>query len=426
MTLLKGKTVQQFQRATTQRTLALLCVTGGTAALVVAEPALSAPALSAPAMLAGSTDAYLSSPSLVHKTATSKKSFAIVAKVGDLVITNHQVDARSTLLLQGSPAVGKYFKDNIQNRWKSLAGSETFRKKLSEYVKSKRPTTREEANKYAKEYAISRQQSLAKIVRGEAVANARKGVKDNALKDLIDERLKLYEAQRMNVAISEDRVKEIFADIAKKNNKSVPEFETHLRKSGVSPNTLRDKIRADQSWAAVIRKQFGFQLHMMQSNLDRYMGQSEGDGSGDAMLDVKKMILTSSGGASDLAMNIKQAEALRGSIDGCDSLARTASQVAGSRIEDVGKKRASEIAEPMRTLLQNAKDGELLPPQIGTGGSVELWVLCGRSSAPGQTAQAGAGRKTSSSIDEQRQNEFQILAKRHLNDLRREVPIEYR
>ncbi len=366
-------------------------------------------------------------PPLLHKTATSKKSFAIVAKVGDLVITNHQVDARSTLMLQGSPAVGKYFKENIQNRWKSLANSEAFRNKLAEYVKSKNPTTREEANKYAKEYAMSRQQSLAKIVQGEAMSNARKGVKESALKELIDERLKLYEAQRMNVAISDDAVKEIFSDLAKRNNKSVAEFEDQLRKSGVSPNTLRDKIRADQSWAAVIRKQFGFQLHMMQSNLERYMGQAEGEGGSDAVLEVKKLILTSAGGASDLGMNLKQAEALRGSIDGCDGLASTAGQVSGSRLEDLGKKRASEIAEPMRTLLQNAKDGELLPPQIGSGGSVELWVLCGRSSAPAQTAQAeaGGGRKTSS-IDDQRQKEFQILAKRHLNDLRREVPIEYR
>lgn len=418
--------MQQFQRASAQRTLALICV-AGTAPLLLTVPSSAAPTHPQSTAILGSIDRDDTARALLHKTATSKKSFAIVAKVGDLVITNHQVDARSTLLLQGSPAVGKYFKDNIQNRWKSLANSESFRNKLAEYVKSKRPTTREEANEYAKEYAMSRQQSLAKIVRGEAISNARKGVKDKALKELIDERLKLYEAQRMNVAISDDAVKEIFASIAQKNNKTVPEFEDQLRKSGVSPNTLRDKIRADQSWAAVIRKQFGFQLHMMQSNLERYMGQAEGEGGSDAMLEVKKLILTSAGGASDLGVNLKQAEALRGSIDGCDGLASTASQVSGSRLEDLGKKRASEIAEPMRTLLQNAKDGELLPPQIGSGGSVELWVLCGRSSAPGQAAQAGAGggRKTSS-IEDQRQKEFQILAKRHLNDLRREVPIEYR
>ena len=164
---------------------------------------------------------------------------------------------------------------------------------------------------------------------------------------------------------------------------------------------------------------------MMQSNLDRYLGQSNTGSVGDAMIDSKKIVLGSSGGAADLAANIQQAENLRTRISGCASLQQAAGSVPGARVENIGNKRANEIQEPVRTLLMNAKPGELIPPQIGNSGSVELWVLCSRKSAE-PAAGASANAQTTSAIDKQRQREFQILARRHLNDLRREVHIEYR
>jgi len=398
----------------------VLCISA--ASLTMSERSEAATA--ATALATQHSDARTRSPAAtqLHRIASSK-SFAIVAKVGDLVITNHQVDARSALLLQGSRDVGTYFKNNIQKRWKSLASSDSFRAKLTEYVRGKQPTSQKEAQKYAKQYAMSAQKRLAKKVRGEAISRAKKSIRKKALDDLIDERLKLYEAKRLNVLISDEKAKEVFSEVAKRNKKTVKEFEAQLRKGGVSPGTLRDKIKADHSWRQVIQKQFGFQLHMMQSNLERYIGQTSTGQSSEAMLEVQKLVLASPGGAADLAGNLKQADALRTTINGCGSLASAATTVPGSRVEKIGQRKSSEISEPMRTLLMNAAPGELIPPQIGSGGSVELWVLCSRKAA---TDGGAPGRRQPSAIDTQRQKEFQILARRHLNDLRREVHIEYR
>ena len=57
---------------------------------------------------------------------------------------------------------------------------------------------------------------------------------------------------------------------------------------------------------------------------------------------------------------------------------------------------------------------------INEKGGVELWVLCGR-----KTVEANK-TKRDAATQELRQRELQVLAKRHLNDLRRDAHIEYR
>lgn len=361
------------------------------------------------------------------------KSVEIVAKVGDLVITNVQVEARSGLLLQQSREVreeaGKkaqaFFKSQVQARWKKIASGDSFRNSLREYVMAKRPTSREEQEKYVKEFVRTRQKKLQQQLQAEARSHGMKAVqgtlKKRALDDLVEESLKLYEAKRLNVAASMEDAKKTFAAIAQRNNKSVAQFEADLRKTGVVPMTLRDKLRADESWRNVIRKRFGFQLAYMQSQLDQYLGES-GDGNeegGTLQLDVKRIRVGSSAGGAGLVKALQEAEQLSATIDGCEALPGAASAIPGARLEDLGQRPADEIPNPVvRELLAKSAIGKPIPPQID-GGNVDVWVLCGRERV------ADEQNNKRRDVDP-RQKEFELLARRHLNDLKREVRVEYR
>ncbi|MEL7049262.1 MAG: SurA N-terminal domain-containing protein, partial [Pseudomonadota bacterium] len=310
-------------------------------------------------------------------------SVKIVAKVGDLVITNFQVDARAALLMQQSAAIRKqagssaqsYFKKNVQKRWKKITQTDKFKKDLRDYVIGKKPTSREEQQKYIREFAQKRQRRLQKSLQKEALAHGQRAVggtlKKKALDNLIDESLKLYEAKRLSVLASYDEAKKSIAQIAQRNNKTVKEFEANLRKSGIQPMTLRDKIRADKSWQNVIRKQYGFQLAMMQSALDRYIDTAGGGNAtagGDVKLDVKRIRIASNDPGAGLVQALQQADGLRNRISGCQSLSGAASTVPGARFEDLGKRTADAIANPVvRELLKKAKVGEPIPPQIESG-----------------------------------------------------------
>ncbi len=79
----------------------------------------------------------------------------------------------------------------------------------------------------------------------------------------------------------------------------------------------------------------------------------------------------------------------------------------------------SSIPEPTRSLLLNARDGEMLPPTVSPG-SVELWAVCGRKVVKADD------QKREVAENSLRQKEFDILAKKHLKDLRQDAAIEYR
>jgi peptidyl-prolyl cis-trans isomerase SurA len=388
----------------------------------------------ATAPLAHSTRNSNAFPSHVHRT--KKRSVRIVAKVGDRVITNYQVEARSGLLLQRSPEIRKkmgekansYFKSVVRKRWEKIAKSDKFREELKAYVMAKRPTSREEQQKYIQEFARKRQKQLQKSLQGEARNQGMKAVqgslKKRALENLVEENLKLYEAQRQNVLADRSRADTMFKTLAQRNKKSVKEFSSFLRKSGIDPMTLKDQMQAEESWRNVIRKKFGFQLSMMQSALDKYLGaDSEGGnaGSSETSLEVSRVRLASLGGSAGLVTQLNAAERLRTHINGCKDLASAVSATPGARLEDMGQRSASQIDDPVvRSLLMNAKVGDAVPAQV-TSDAVELWILCGRSRQASDDNQKTAKR----SVDP-RQKEFELLARRHLNDVRREVRVEYR
>jgi peptidyl-prolyl cis-trans isomerase SurA len=69
--------------------------------------------------------------------------------------------------------------------------------------------------------------------------------------------------------------------------------------------------------------------------------------------------------------------------------------------------------------LWNAQDDEMLPATLSTAG-VELWAVCGRKVIPAQE------KERASAQNELQQKEFELMAKRHLKDLRQDAHIEYR
>ncbi|MEQ1716604.1 MAG: peptidylprolyl isomerase, partial [Hyphomicrobium sp.] len=110
---------------------------------------------------------------------------------------------------------------------------------------------------------------------------------------------------------------------------------------------------------------------------------------------------------------------MRAKFKDCKSTAQLAAGVAGVRFEDVGKRRPSSFSEPTRSLLLSAKDNEMLPPSVSEDG-VDLFAVCGREVIKAED------QKRTKAEGELKQKEFELLAKRHLKDLRQDAHIEYR
>ncbi|CAN5148600.1 peptidylprolyl isomerase [soil metagenome] len=106
-------------------------------------------------------------------------------------------------------------------------------------------------------------------------------LQQQALYDLIDDRLKLQELKRMEkerkaegkIIIPESEVDEEIADIAKRNNISPAQYIQVLGSWGVDQRTERERIRADKSWSYWIGGYYGRRVKISQTEIDATLNE---------------------------------------------------------------------------------------------------------------------------------------------------------
>jgi peptidyl-prolyl cis-trans isomerase SurA len=119
-----------------------------------------------------------------------------------------------------------------------------------------------------------------------------------------------------------------------------------------------------------------------------------------------------------LAKRYAEADGLRQRIGGCNAMGSLAKEV-NARFDDLKYIKPSAISEPTRSMLLNARDGDVLPPTT-TAGGIEIYAVCGRRSIKADE------KEREKAQEELAQKEFEIMAKRQLRDLRQDAHIEYR
>ncbi|MGF1629553.1 MAG: peptidylprolyl isomerase [Kiloniellaceae bacterium] len=96
---------------------------------------------------------------------------------------------------------------------------------------------------------------LAVIAAGvEDTQDIRQRLTPQVLNSLIDERLQMQEAKRLDIEVSDVQVAGALEQIAQQNNMTEGQFLTMLRNRGVIPTTLIDQIRAQIAWQAIIQR----------------------------------------------------------------------------------------------------------------------------------------------------------------------------
>lgn len=91
------------------------------------------------------------------------------------------------------------------------------------------------------------------------------------LNDLIEEQLKMQEARRLEIQVSQQEVDGGLAMIAKQNNLTIEQFRGAMEHDGISPATLERQIRAQIGWSKVVQKTMRPQVEITDSDVDDYI-----------------------------------------------------------------------------------------------------------------------------------------------------------
>jgi len=349
-------------------------------------------------------------PSAATKAGTPGTQ-SIVVLVNDEPITGYEIDERVALSLLGAPEM----QQRMQAKLKSPNINDQFKAFALKRLQANPPKTQAEQQARVKEL----QAQFVESLKAQVLADFKPAARQHALDELIEERLKIQEATRLNVVAEKVDIDRIVNGMAERNKMTPAQFAEHIGKMGANIAGMRQKIKVSLSWGDVIRHLYGHQIAVTSRDIDRLVATAEGQD--DVELRIHRILLAVPTNLDQkmVAKRMSDAEALRAKFDTCKNTSTLASSAGGARFDDLGVRRPGTISEPTRTLLLAARDNEMLPPALGEGG-IELWAVCSRKIIKAEDA------KRETAENELRQKEFEVLSKKHLKDLRQDAHIEYR
>jgi peptidyl-prolyl cis-trans isomerase SurA len=344
---------------------------------------------------------------------------AIVVLVNDEPITAYEIEQRALLIALNSSGD---MRAKLEARWQQMVKDPKTNERFQQLLRQKNVKTKEEAMALQKQFSIGLQKSTLEQLRREDRASKMPQFRKQAREELIEEHIKVQEAKRLGVDVGEEEAKRVLKEIAARNKMSEEQFADQIKNQGVDITTMSDKFRAQGAWREVVRRRFSMQIAITQGEVERKISATATESGEDAIeLQVTKITLPLPTGVDQatIARRFADAEALRRTYAGCKSMAELAKKAVDARFDDAKYIKPSSVKEPTRSLLLTAKDGDVLPPATAAGG-IELYAVCGRRALRADDKQREKAQ------NELAQQEFEILAKRHLRDLMQDAHIEYR
>jgi peptidyl-prolyl cis-trans isomerase SurA len=248
-------------------------------------------------------------------------------------------------------------------------------------------------------------------------------MRKKVIESLISERIQLQQATKNSVIVTDEQVNEVFGRVAKSNKMTEKQLVASFAQLGVDASTMKEQIRARLSWRQVVQRKFRGQVSINASQVDKAISDEEpADGqkkSVEFQLQRVRLALPNTPNQRTIANRLVEAERLRNRIRSCNNLKEVTKLVRKASIKSVGRKSADQLVQPTRAILLAAKEGQMTPPVITSSG-VESYIVCAKRSVVRNDQQR---RQVRSKLLSQ---EYDILARRHLRDLRQDAFVEYR
>lgn len=245
-----------------------------------------------------------------------------------------------------------------------------------------------------------------------------------ATEELIEERLKLQEAKRRGVSVSDSEVDQAFATIAGRTKMTASKLSEALSRSGVNPSTLKDRIRGEIMWGNVVRSRFRAQVNISEQDVVAAMLKKDKDTADDAKtteytLTQVIFVVPKSASSGTKSQRMQEAQKLRNRFTSCDSGLKLAEGLKEVVVKPVGVRLAPELPKQLTDLLDDVAVGHVTKP-IETGNGVEVYAVCDKKQLD---SDAGLRNQIEGEL---RNKEGALMSRRYLQELRRDAVIEYR
>lgn len=88
---------------------------------------------------------------------------------------------------------------------------------------------------------------------------------------LVDEVVRMQEARRLDLSVSQAEIDQGFATIAQQNNMEANQFRSMIERGGVDVGTMESQIRAQVAWSKVVQAKLRPQVIVTDSDIDNHL-----------------------------------------------------------------------------------------------------------------------------------------------------------
>jgi peptidyl-prolyl cis-trans isomerase SurA len=246
--------------------------------------------------------------------------------------------------------------------------------------------------------------------------------RQEVLDDLINDKLEIKEAKKYSLEVSDSDVDKAYAGMASRMNLTSPQLTEVLAKTGIRPETMKSRIRAQIVWGQLVKGRFQSSLQFGEKDILNALG-----GKADEQADVGYeynlrpiLFIVQRGSPPDtFEARRRDAEGLRARFQSCEEGLGIARGLPDVAVRDPIIRNSADLAEQLRAALDGMALGHLTPPEVTKEG-VQVFAVCGKR----QTNSDSPGKKAAR--EKLFASRYEELAQRYLKTIRSTALIEYR
>ncbi len=245
--------------------------------------------------------------------------------------------------------------------------------------------------------------------------------RQEVIDELIDEQVKVQEAQRYNMDATDAEIERGVANMANRLGLSVAQFRQVLAGHGLELGTIKSRGRADIAWNQLVRARFPATLQIEDSEIRAALTKKEEDEAVAYDYSLRPIVFVVPKGApsSVVESRMREAEGLRTRFENCNDGIAFARALRDVAVRDPVKRTSADLPPALRDVLNNTPIGKLTKPEV-TAQGVEVFALCERTENKIDTPQKRGVRQ------EIFTTRFEAQSKRYLKEVRRSSMIEFK
>lgn len=207
------------------------------------------------------------------------------------------------------------------------------------------------------------------------------------LRRLVDERLQLQEAKRLEIIVNDQQVEAALTDLARQNNMSRDQFISFLRRRGVLPTTISDQIRAQIAWSVVVSRRLRPSVNISDEEIQEVVDRVS-TSTNTAQRRIGEIFLTVENAQREDEVRENARRLISRLREGANfgTLARQFSQAASASLGgDLGWVTAGELQPELDEALRSAVPNSIVGPVQTTSGFYILNYIEERQSGQEET-----------------------------------------